>query len=182
VGKRAWLVFAAIQVTGCVLASYGTVYSESAFVRGSWLAAFLLLLPGNLAALAASQTLIHVRTAYIFIPLAVASNGILWITFSGFWRMLRRASPPEASHRYRLALAVSGLAFVVANTIHFLRPVSCSDCFFPYGVPFTLYHQGGFAGGEGIVWSGLAADVGCMVVTGPCRRVHLGNRRESKRQ
>ena len=71
VSRRAWLVFAAIQTIGCVLASYGTVYSESAFVRGSWLIGFLLLLPGNLSAMAVGQTLIHVRTAYIFFPVAV---------------------------------------------------------------------------------------------------------------
>ncbi len=163
-GKRAWVVFAAIQTAGCAFASYGTVYSESVFVRGSWLVGFLLLLPGNLTAQAASQILIHVRAAYIFIPVAVASNGILWITLSGFWQILRRSNPKGTFYRYSFALAVACLTFVVANTIHFLRPITCDDCFFPYGVPFTLYHDGGYAGGAGVAWAGLAADAGCIVL------------------
>lgn len=162
--KRAWLVFAAIQTAGCVFASFGTVYSGSAFVRGSWLIGFVLLLPGNLPAQAASQVLIHLKTPYVFIPVAVASNAILWITFSGCWRMLRRSSPKKPVYGYSFGLAVAGLTFVGANTVHFLRPITCSDCFFPYGVPFTLYHDGGFAGGAGIAWLGLAADAGCVVV------------------
>jgi hypothetical protein len=162
-GKRAWLVFAAIQLAGCVFAGYGTVYSESAPVRLSWLLGFLLLLPGNLPAQAVSQALIHVRTDYVFIPVAVASNAILWITLSGFWRMLRQPTSKGSSYRYRFALALACLTFVVANTIHFLRTITCSDCFFSYGVPFTLYHDGGFAGGAGVAWTGLAADAGCVV-------------------
>jgi hypothetical protein len=164
VSKRGWLVFAAIQMSGCVFASYGTVYSESAFVRASWLSGFLLLLPGNLAAQAASQVLIHVRTAYIFIPVTIASNAMLWTAFLGFSRILRRSAPKEPLFRYRFAFAFGGLTFVVANVVHFLRPVTCYDCFFPYGLPFTLYHDGGYGGGAGIAWAGLAADAACVVV------------------
>ena len=162
--KRAWLVFAAIQTIGCILASYGTVYSESSFVRGSWLVGFLLLLPGNLPAMAVGQTLIHVRTTYIFLPIALACNAMLWIVCSRLWRALRHPTPTSDSHPYSISLAATGLVFVIANTIHFLRPAMCADCFFPYGLPFTLYHEGGYAGGAGFVWGGLAADVGCVVV------------------
>jgi hypothetical protein len=162
--KRALLVFVAIQTAGCVFASYGTVYSESAFVRGSWFVGFLLLLPGNLTAQAASQVLIHLRSAYIFILVAVASNGLLWITLSGFWRIIRRSNPKEPFQRYCFTLAVAGLTFAVANTIHLLRPITCFDCFFPYGLPFTLYHEGGYGGGAGVAWAGLVADAGCVVV------------------
>lgn len=161
--RRAWLVFAAIQLIGCALASYGTVYSESAFVRGSWLVGFLLLLPGNLPAMAVGQTLIHVRTAYIFFALTVACNAMLWAVCSTLWRALRRTTPKSAPHTYTIALAATGLAFITANTIHFLRPRSCWDCFLPYGLPFTLYHDGGEGGGAGFVWRGLAADIGCIV-------------------
>jgi hypothetical protein len=164
-GKRTWLGFAAIQLAGCIFASYGTVYSESVFVRVSWHLGFVLLLPGDLPGQAANQVLIHVRPAYIFIPVTVASNAILCFTFSGFWRILRRSTPKKPWYRYSFALALAGLTFVVANTIHFLRPISCSDCFFPYGVPFTLYHDGGYAGGAGIAWAGLLSDAGCVVAT-----------------
>ena len=80
--RRTWVVFCAIQLVGCVFASYGTVYSESAFVRSSWLAGFFLLLPGNLPATLLAQTLIHVRTAFVFFPVAVGLNAIVWITLS----------------------------------------------------------------------------------------------------
>ena len=163
VSRRGWLAFAAIQTIGCVLASYGTVYSESAFVRASWLIGFLLLLPGNLPAMAVGQTLIHVRTAYIFFPIAVACNAMLWIMCSTLWRTLRRTTPKNSPHTYTIALAATGLVFVIANTAHFLRPHWCWDCFFPYGLPFTFYQDGGYGGGAGFVWGGLAADIGCVV-------------------
>lgn len=162
-GKRAWLVFAIVQTIGCTLAGYGTVYSESAFVRGSWLIGFLLLLPGNLPAMAVGQTLIHFRTAYIFFPVTLASNLWLWLMWSRLWRTLRRTAPENSQHTYTIAFTAMGLIFIVANTLHFLRPVTCADCFFRYGLPFTLYREDGFAGGGGFVWGGLIADVACVV-------------------
>jgi drug/metabolite transporter superfamily protein YnfA len=135
VGRRAWLVFAAVQIVGCIFASYGTVYSESAFVRGSWVCGFLLLLPGNLPAMALDQKFVHVRAAYIFFPVAVGCNALLWLTCSAVWRILRRDKPWITSHRYAIAFAAMGLVFVVANTVHFLRPVTCYDCF------YTEYHS-----------------------------------------
>src|SRR5438270_760596 len=116
------------------------MYSESAFVRGSWLCGFLLLLPGNLPAMALDQKLMHVPAAYIFFPIAIACNAMLWVTSSAVWRMLRRGSPTETSYRYSFAFAATGLVFVIINTAHFLRAANCDDCFFPYGLPFTLYH------------------------------------------
>lgn len=80
--RRTWVVFCAIQLVGCVFAGYGMVYSQSAFVRSSWLAGFILLLPGNLPATLVAQTLIHVRTAFVFFPVAVGLNAIVWITLS----------------------------------------------------------------------------------------------------
>jgi hypothetical protein len=163
VGKRAWLVFGAVQIVGCIFASYGTVYSESAFVRGSWLFGLLLLLPGNLPAMALNQKLVHIRAAFIFFPVAVACNAMFWVTCSAAWQILRRRRK-STSDRYGIALAAVGLMFVVANTFHFLRSVTCDDCFFPYGVPFTFYRDGGYAGGGGLVLRGLAADAATVIV------------------
>jgi hypothetical protein len=163
VSKRTWLTFAVIQAVGCTLASFGTVYSESAFVRGAWLVGFLLLVPGNLPAMALSQTLIRVRTAYVFFPVAIACNLLLWLMCSTLWRTFRPNTPKNRPRSYAIALLTTALVFVVANTIHFLRPAMCADCFFPYGLPFTLYHDGGFAGGAGFVWGGLAADIACVL-------------------
>ena len=69
-----------------------------------------------------------------------------------------------APRRYGISLAAICLIFITANTFHFLRRVSCWDCFFPYGVPFTLYRAGGEGGGAGVVWTGLAADVGLLLL------------------
>jgi hypothetical protein len=71
----------------------------------------------------------------------------------------------NGSRRYGIAFFVVAFVFVAANIRSFLRPVTCFDCFFPYGVPFTLYQEGGYAGGAGIVWRGLAADITIVIVT-----------------
>ena len=163
VSKRAWLVFGVVQIVGCILAGYGTMYSESAFVRGSWLCGFLLLLPGNLPAMAVNQKLLHVRAAYIFFPVAVASNAMLWVTCSAVWRMLGRDRPKGTSYRFGITFAATGLSFVIANTAHFLRRVTCYDCFFPYGLPFTFYRDGGEGGGGGLAMRGLAADAAVVM-------------------
>jgi hypothetical protein len=57
-----------------------------------------------------------------------------------------------------IGLAVSLCFFAVANYVHFRRQVTCVDCFFPYGLPFTLFTEGGFAGGGGVVWAGMVGD------------------------
>ena len=113
--------------------------------------------------MALSQKLVHVRPAYIFFPVAVACNAILWISCSAVWRMLRRQRQTTFD-RYRIALAATCLVFVIANTVHFLRRVTCYDCFFRYGVPFTLYRDGGFAGGGGLVLRGFIADAATIIV------------------
>jgi len=69
------------------------------------------------------------------------------------------------SRRYAIAFIAVGGAFAVANVLHFLRPLTCEDCFFPYGIPFTLYRDGGMAGGAGIVWRGVAADATIVIVS-----------------
>lgn len=165
VSKRAWLVFGSVQIIGCILASYGTVYSESAFVRGSWLFGFLLLLPGNLPAMALNQKMVHVRTAYVFLPVAIACNALLWMTCAEVWRVLRRRAQ-STFDKYSIALAATCLSFVVANTLHLLRRVTCYDCFFPYGVPFRFYREGGYAGGGGLELRGLVADALTVIVCG----------------
>jgi hypothetical protein len=59
-------------------------------------------------------------------------------------------------------LSVSSL-FAIANFQNFSRTVTCFDCFFPYGLPFTFFREGGYAGGGGLVWRGVVAD--CLVVS-----------------
>jgi len=59
--------------------------------------------------------------------------------------------------RFQCSIIAGASALVAVNTVSFLRPVWCYDCFFPYGLPFTLFTEGGYAGGAGFVWTGLAA-------------------------
>lgn len=162
--RRTWLVFCIVQFVGCIFASYGTKYSESAFVRASWLAGIILLLPGNFLVKAAAENLSYLRAALVFFPVSVGLNAILWAAFSAAWGRLRGQMPLTPHGRYGIALFGTTFVFAVTNTINFLRPVTCFDCFYPYGVPFTLYTDDGFAGGGGVVWRGLAADTGVVIL------------------
>jgi len=67
---------------------------------------------------------------------------------------------------YGIGLVTSLCVFGVANLLHFLRPVTCYDCFFPYGLPFTFFREEGFAGGAGLLWKGVALDFVTMVSLG----------------
>jgi hypothetical protein len=60
--------------------------------------------------------------------------------------------------RFQRCVIAAVAILIVVNIANFLRPVGCSDCLFPYGLPFTLFTEDGFAGGGGIVWLGLVAD------------------------
>jgi hypothetical protein len=70
-----------------------------------------------------------------------------------------RATRREPFRTLAIGISVSACLFAVLNWFNALRPVTCYDCFFPYGVPLTFYREGGFAGGGGIVWAGLAGDI-----------------------
>jgi hypothetical protein len=60
--------------------------------------------------------------------------------------------------RFQWCVIAAASILVVVNIANFLRPVWCADCFFPYGLPFTFFTDGGFAGGGGFVWLGLVGD------------------------
>ncbi len=60
--------------------------------------------------------------------------------------------------RLQWSIIEAASLLVAFNIVHFLRPVWCADCFFPYGVPFTLFTEVGYGGGGGFVWTGLVAD------------------------
>lgn len=61
-------------------------------------------------------------------------------------------------NRFQRCVIAAASILIVVNIANFVRPVWCADCFFPYGLPFTLFTEGGFAGGGGIVSLGLIAD------------------------
>jgi putative flippase GtrA len=83
---------------------------------------------------------------------------VAWWTFN--WDAGEAVRHPQrlAAKRYWTALIVSACLVGIANVVHSMRPVPCADCFWPHGIPFTFYHEGGFAGGEAFVWRGIIGD------------------------
>jgi hypothetical protein len=84
------------------------------------------------------------------------------VTSCAVWRVFH-GQVTRRPQRYGAALLITIWAFGVLNTLHFLRPVTCSDCSFPYGLPFTLYRNSGDTGGGGLVLRGLLADAAMIV-------------------
>ena len=89
------------------------------------------------------------------------------------WWVYCRLSHKEAAHPttlmiqgYETTLLCSACALGIANHIYAMRPVTCFDCFWSHGFPFAYYHEGGFAGGEGIVWRGVFADALVIILSG----------------
>jgi hypothetical protein len=71
----------------------------------------------------------------------------------------------RSASRYAIGVVVSACLFGVVNYFHLTRHVTCFDCFFPYGLPFTFFRgggEGGYAGRGGFEWVGAALDL--MVV------------------
>jgi hypothetical protein len=86
------------------------------------------------------------------IILALVAAGLLTV------EVARKIGGDATRLRFQWSIVAAASVLVAVNIVHFLRPVSCSDCFFPFGRPFTLFTEGGFAGGGGFVWTGLVAD------------------------
>jgi hypothetical protein len=76
---------------------------------------------------------------------------IAWWTY-GF--LSREAATQKKTGRYGICLLLVTCGLGIANNSYFWRS-GCSDCFAPHGIPFTFFHEGGFAGGEGFVWTGV---------------------------
>lgn len=65
---------------------------------------------------------------------------------------------PDTIFRYAISMLSVVLVFIIVNFVQFSPTAACVDCNFGYGVPFTFFHEGGFAGDAGFLWRGLAAD------------------------
>jgi hypothetical protein len=61
--------------------------------------------------------------------------------------------------RHGVSLLAAVCLFVAINYKNFSRPQYCADCSYLYGVPFTFFREGGFAGTREIVWGGVVADL-----------------------
>jgi hypothetical protein len=86
------------------------------------------------------------------IMLALIGVGLLAIELAG------KVGGDATRKRFQWSIIAAASVLAGVNIVNFLRPVWCYDCFFPYGVPFTLFTEGGYAGGGGFVWSGLVTD------------------------
>jgi len=69
-----------------------------------------------------------------------------------------RVGGDATRRRFQWSITAAASLLVTMNIAHFLRPIWCYDCSFPYGLPFTLYTEGAYAGGSEFVWTGLVAD------------------------
>jgi hypothetical protein len=94
------------------------------------------------------------------------SAAIVWWVFD----LLRREAGTQQKiltiERYGVSLLLSGCALGVANYFHSRRTATCADCFLPHGIPFTFFHEGGYAGGAGFVWKGVVGDSLVILVFG----------------
>jgi hypothetical protein len=166
--RKTWLVFATVQILGCLayLRALKLLYADPLhhsfgrsllFLTHRWLA-----MPGNIVAGLLLSTF-HVESVaawrFGYLSLAVLLNAGFWWLCVAAVRAAREHLLGIKPHRYALTFAIAALVFIIVNIADFhLRPAMCADCFYPHGLPFNLWHEGGFAGGEAIMWGGLAAD------------------------
>lgn len=87
--------------------------------------------------------------------IGVAFAALVWWIFSLYREPAETPRTIAPTQRYAIALLASACALGIANRLYALRPPTCFDCFAPHGFPFTYFHEGGLAGGEGFVWRGV---------------------------
>ncbi len=86
------------------------------------------------------------------IILALMAIGLVAIEIAG------KIGGDTTLRRSQWCVVAASSIVVAANIANLVRPVLCSDCFFPYGLPFTFFTDGGFGGGGGFVWLGLVGN------------------------
>jgi hypothetical protein len=123
---------------------------------------------------------LHIRiqtfsSAYLVVgSLGAIAEGIIHCGFAATaWWAFRRAAHDEPEHRgrvvieiYCVALLLSACLWGIANNAHSLRRVTCCDCDWPHGIPFTFYREGGFAGDASYAWRGVIGDLFVILLFG----------------
>ena len=138
-------------------------------LRALHIIGFFLLLPGNLLGGALIETFrlyapAWLHSIYLFyLPVTVIINTVSWLLCAAAWRTVREHVSGVRTHRFAIAFLAVAAVFLCANIVDFMRPATCFDCFLRRGLPFHLYHEGGFAGGAAIMWGGVAADAFIVV-------------------
>ena len=92
---------------------------------------------------------------------AAIDAGLAAIAWWAYGFLTREVAMQRRTERYGICLLLVTCGLGIANNSYFWRSW-CSDCFAPHGIPFTFFHEGGFAGGEGFVWMGVLEN--CIVV------------------
>jgi len=71
----------------------------------------------------------------------------------------------ERAAMMRLRFLLSAMVLTVFFKIMSERTApQFADCFGRYGFPFAYYNEGGFAGGAGVIWTGLLGDFAAIIV------------------
>jgi hypothetical protein len=87
-------------------------------------------------------------------------------TLVGLLERIIGESSMKDTTKYLIGLFAALCLSLAANLFHFLRRVTCMDCFFPYGLPFTFFREGGEGGGGGFVWLGFVGDLLVIIIIG----------------
>jgi hypothetical protein len=172
--RRKWVGFAAIQLAGCVAAIFvframhGDGRIGWSALRALHIIGFFFLLPGNLLGGALMQTFRLYPPGWfliylLYLPLTVIINAAFWVFCAAAWRTVKEHVSGVRTHRFAIAFLAVATVCVCANIVDFMRPATCFDCFLRRGLPFHLYHEGGFAGGAAIIWGGFVADAFIVV-------------------
>jgi len=85
---------------------------------------------------------------------AAIDAGLAAIAWWAYGVLARELAKQRMAERYGICVLLVACGLGIANNSYFWRS-RCADCFAPHGIPFTYFHEGGFAGGEGFVWTGI---------------------------
>jgi hypothetical protein len=91
---------------------------------------------------------------------------IVWRAFSSLTGNDIKVPREIAIERFGISLLLSACVLGIVNSFHFSRLGTCADCFRPDGIPFTFFHEGGYAGGAGFVWRGAIGEALVILVFG----------------
>ena len=105
-------------------------------------------------------------TAVVEGVMAAGVAAIVWWAFNSTTQPASAQSAKGPARKYVVAILIAACLLGIANNAHSWRPVTCCDCFWPHGIPFTFYHEGGIAGGEDFVWKGIIGDTLVILLAG----------------
>jgi hypothetical protein len=88
--------------------------------------------------------------------------------------LTRERTAQSKVEKHAICALLSTCVFGIANSPHFWRE-DCFDCFARHGVPLFYFHEGGFAGGAGFVWTGVVGNT--VVVLFVALLLALANRK-----